>query len=203
MAETVFSSKKRNVNVNDRRVKKTSKALREKLMKMLETKDITEITVKELTDAADVNRSTFYFYYDDIYDMVRQMQNEIFDVFYNEVIKSEKRVENVEEYVGYVKRFFDFCKENELQCRFVLNNDINNELMARIKNAVRDNIPDSSQVFPASSPAHYLTTFAISGITGAIVEWIEDGMLADPQIMAEFVSATYVLGAQITKNAEI
>lgn len=203
MTETVFSSKKRNVNVNDRRVKKTSKALREKLMEMLEKKDITEITVKELTDAADINRSTFYFYYEDIYDMVRQMQNEIFDVFYKDVIKSEKRVESVEEYVGYVKKFFDFCKENELQCRFVLNNDINNELMARIKNAVRENIPDSAQVFPATSPAHYLTTFAISGITGAIVEWIEDGMVADPQIMAEFVSATYVLGAQITKNSEI
>lgn len=194
--------RKRNVNKNDRRVKKTNRALREELIKLLETKDIKEITVKELTEAADVNRSTFYFYYEDIYDMVKQMQNEIYDVFYETVIDSSEKVTQVEEYVGYIKRFFDFCKDNEIQCKFVLSNDINNELTEKIKKAVRSNIPDSRLVYPATSPAHYLTTFAISGITGTVIEWIEDGMQADAQEMAQFISATYVFGAQVSKNSE-
>ncbi len=193
--------RKANLNKNDRRVKKTNRILRESLMNLLETKDITDITVKELTEEADINRSTFYFYYEDIYDMVRQMQNEIYDVFFETVIKSESKVENVADYVGYAKRFFDFCKANENQCKFILNNDINNELIEKIKQAVRDHIPNSAQVFPDTSPAHYLTTFAISGITGTVIEWIDDGMKADPEDMARFLSATYVLGAQETKKS--
>lgn len=35
-----------------------------------------KISVKELTQKADVNRSTFYLHYLDIYDMLEQMENE-------------------------------------------------------------------------------------------------------------------------------
>lgn len=194
--------RKKNINKNDRRVKKTNRVLREALIKLLETKDIKEVTVKELTEAADVNRSTFYFYYEDIYDMVKQMQNEIYDVFFETVIKSDNEVQSIADYVGYAKRFFDFCKENELQCKFVLSNDINNELTEKIKQAVRDNIPDSAKNYPLSSPMHYLTTFAISGITGTVIEWMENGMQADSEEMAQFISATYVFGAREIKKSK-
>lgn len=194
--------RKRTVNINDRRVRKTNRILREKLISLLEYKDINEITVKELTEAADINRSTFYFYYEDVYDMVRQMQNEIYDVFYETVIRSDEEVEGAAAYVLYIKRFLDFCKKNEMQCKFVLKNDVNNELMNRIKNAVRQHIPDSSKVFSLTSPARYLTTFAVSGIAGVVVEWIEEGMIVSTTDMAEFITATYVLGAQETKKTE-
>lgn len=200
---TEINSRKKQVNKNDRRVKKTNRLLREELIKLLAVKDIEEITVKELTEAADVNRSTFYFYYQDIYDMVRQMQNEIYDMFYSSVINTAGTVDNAEDYIGYIRRFFDFCKENEMQCKFVLRNGINNELTERIKDAVKEHIPDSKKVFALTSPARYLTTFAISGITGSVIEWIEDGMPVDPQDMAQFVIETYILGSQITKKNEI
>ena len=44
-------------------------------------KSIRDITVKELTQRADVNRGTFYSHYQDIYDMVRQLENELFEEF--------------------------------------------------------------------------------------------------------------------------
>ena len=70
----------------DRRVKRTKKILRECLFRLLSEKSIDEITVKELTESADVNRSTFYFYYKDINDMIRQIQDEIYYVFEKDVI---------------------------------------------------------------------------------------------------------------------
>ena len=44
----------------DRRVRKTKKALRESLAELLAEKSIQYISVRELTDKADVHRSTFY-----------------------------------------------------------------------------------------------------------------------------------------------
>ena len=51
----------RKMNHNDRRVKRTKKALHDALLTLLNEKSINEITVTELTSLADVNRATFYF----------------------------------------------------------------------------------------------------------------------------------------------
>jgi len=53
----------------DRRVRKTKKALREGLAELLTQKSIQKITVRELTDKVDIHRSTFYANYEDIYDL--------------------------------------------------------------------------------------------------------------------------------------
>ena len=44
----------------DRRVRKTRLKLNESLMILIKDKNINQITVKELTDLADINRKTFY-----------------------------------------------------------------------------------------------------------------------------------------------
>ena len=44
----------------DRRVRKTKKILRECLTQLLKEKKIQDITVRELTEMADLNRGTFY-----------------------------------------------------------------------------------------------------------------------------------------------
>ena len=54
----------------DRRVRRTRAQLRQALTALLREKDLKDITVRELTDRADVNRGTFYSHYQDVYDMV-------------------------------------------------------------------------------------------------------------------------------------
>ncbi len=44
----------------------------EAFLKLLETKDFTYITVKEICEAAGVNRSTFYLYYETINDLLSE-----------------------------------------------------------------------------------------------------------------------------------
>ena len=65
----------------DRRVRKTKALLRESLQRLLLEKPLREITVKELTEAADVNRGTFYSHYRDIYDLRDQIEEELFQEF--------------------------------------------------------------------------------------------------------------------------
>lgn len=70
-----------NTNQTDRRVRKTKALLLKGLMQLMETKDIRDISVKELSDLVDINRSTFYLHYSDIYDMLAQIENELFIEF--------------------------------------------------------------------------------------------------------------------------
>ena len=50
----------------DRRVRKTKTQLRNGLAMLMKEKSVGEITVKELVDQVDINRSTFYLHYPDI-----------------------------------------------------------------------------------------------------------------------------------------
>lgn len=40
-----------------------------------------KITVRELSELVDINRGTFYLHYKDIYDLVEQIENELFQEF--------------------------------------------------------------------------------------------------------------------------
>ncbi len=52
----------------DRRFTKSEEAIRTNLIKLLQRKKLRDINLNELTDAADINRSTFYLHYESIDD---------------------------------------------------------------------------------------------------------------------------------------
>lgn len=65
----------------DRRVRKTKKLLLDGLTQLMQTKDVSEISVKELSDLVDINRGTFYLHYRDIFDMLNKTEDELFFAF--------------------------------------------------------------------------------------------------------------------------
>lgn len=184
------------VRSEDRRVKRTKRILRECLYKLLETKSLDEITVKELTAAADVNRSTFYFYYKDINDMMIQLQDEIFAVFEETVLYPSASFVTVDDFTNYCIRFLLFCKEYEDICKFVISNDPNNNLADKIRKSLLAKVPDSDKVFPEDDAKRYLTCFAVSAIWNTIIRWMYDGMKVSPEEMAKFLANAYFYGGR-------
>ena len=95
----------------DRRVRKTRALLLQGLVKMLETHDIQDISVKELTELVDINRGTFYLHYDDIYDMLHKVEDEMFLEF-NEIMEQKPVVTNSLASQGPLLEFFRFLDRN-------------------------------------------------------------------------------------------
>lgn len=58
----------------DRRTRKTRKAIQNALMQLSVTKRINEITVTDVTQAADINRSTFYLHYNSVYEVLADIE---------------------------------------------------------------------------------------------------------------------------------
>ncbi len=193
----------KNPQKEDRRVKRTKKNLRDSLFALLEKKNINQITVTELTTLADVNRSTFYLYYNDIFDMMEKIQQEIYEVFVETVVNYKNDFSDIECIVEYLSGFLEFCKENYAVCRFITRNDCNNHLAEKIKLAVRCVIPDSAVFFPENDPRNYLTTFALSGMLATILEWMNNGMKIPVEDMSRFLSYTYFLGSKSQKESDI
>ncbi len=183
------------INANDRRVKRTKKALRESLFKLLNEKSINQISVTELTELADINRATFYFYYADIIDMLEQIQNEVYADF-EQLIKDAGNVSATEDdMIGYLKNILLYIKKDPIMCRFVLENDVNHNLQRKIQALMISVIPNSEAVYPADKPAHYATKYALNGIIGCIIAWLTESMITDVDELAKFMASIYLHGS--------
>jgi AcrR family transcriptional regulator len=56
----------------DRRIVKTKRLLENALVKLMIEKGFDKISIKDLTEEADINRGTFYLHYKDKYDLLEQ-----------------------------------------------------------------------------------------------------------------------------------
>ena len=75
----------------DIRVQKTKGNIYDAFMEIRSKKELEKITVKELCEAAKINKSTFYVYYKDIYDLSDKIENEIV----TSVIKNLGSIEDI------------------------------------------------------------------------------------------------------------
>ncbi|MFL0197904.1 TetR/AcrR family transcriptional regulator [Clostridium sp. WILCCON 0269] len=68
---------KKNTGTKDRRIGKTQKSICDALVTLLAEKDVSQITIKELAEKANINRKTFYMHYTSINDIFDKIGNEI------------------------------------------------------------------------------------------------------------------------------
>lgn len=95
----------------DRRIKRTKNNIYHALSALLLDKDIRSITVKELCERADVNKSTFYLHFLDIYDCKEKWQNEKFDEILSNV-DNFSLDEIVHDPDAYIAAVVDYFSEN-------------------------------------------------------------------------------------------
>ncbi len=74
----------------------------------MKEKNIREITVKELVEEVDINRSTFYLHYTDIYNMMSTIEEELMEDF-RQVIADHPEVDLECENAAYVKIRRRYC----------------------------------------------------------------------------------------------
>ncbi len=65
----------------DPRTRKTKRAIRNAVAKLLSEYDLNDITVREIAELSEINRKTFYRYYSGIYQVLDEIENEIVSSF--------------------------------------------------------------------------------------------------------------------------
>lgn len=63
----------------DRRVRRTRAALQSAVIDLVEERDVSQISVADVVDRADVNRSTFYAHYQDVSELVEDACTSMID----------------------------------------------------------------------------------------------------------------------------
>ena len=63
--------------MENRRVRMTKRMIQEAVLELLETTGPDKLTVTDVCQRADVNRSTFYAYYAEIRDVIREIEDDL------------------------------------------------------------------------------------------------------------------------------
>ena len=178
----------------DRRVKYTKMVLRDSLIKLLSQKDISHITIKEICDAADVNRATFYAHYTDPYDLLEKIENELFDNIQrhlkeHEQVSSLITLSGMNEAVRMVTDIFDYLRENASLCKLLLNDrgnlNFQKRLMSLVYNPYFQQFSKTGTYTEAET--EYVYAFALMGAVGAVQTWLEDDLPQSSGFIAELL----------------
>ncbi len=99
------------INDNDSRVRRTKKLIKKGLCELSKEKSVTKITVKELTDLVEINRGTFYLHYKDIFELVENIENELYEEF-SQLILAVDVTDCIKNPVGLLENYCEFVKRN-------------------------------------------------------------------------------------------
>ncbi len=86
----------------DLRARRTRAFIRKAFEEMICEMDYEQISIKELTKRANINRKTFYLHYNSLDDLLREMQNELAQAF----IQRTKGLERPRDLDKITREFF-------------------------------------------------------------------------------------------------
>lgn len=118
---------------------KTKLAIANALRSIMKKKPLDKIKIKEIVDECGLNRQTFYYHFQDIYDLIEWMYwydgNQIFDKYYIDegILKTAKVMlhyvqENREELLNVINSraeifFFNFVNSGLFNCIYMIINE--------------------------------------------------------------------------------
>ena len=150
----------------------TETMIKKAFIELLKTKNISKITVNDLCQMSSVNRSTFYRYYLDVYDLCEKIENDCL----NELIEKAGQIDNVG-----IDKFFDqtllIIKENPVFG--LIQNVEQSKLIRRIIDHYREEL---LRVWKNQHPEipqnelDYMFECLTGGITFVINKWVKSGM---------------------------
>ena len=111
----------------DARVSYTRRVIKESLLRLLEDRPVNRITVKEVCEAAQINRATFYAHFTDCFDVLNQMENDLLADF-----ERSLSFASVVDVVDMIERIYAMIDQNAEVCRVLIFQNKDSSLTAKM-----------------------------------------------------------------------
>lgn len=164
-----------------RRIRLTKRMIREAFLDLLQQQPLGKITVTQICDAADVNRSTFYAYYPSIYDLL----DDIEDQMINKIPKPSKAftASTTKEYQAELEDFFSYIKKHRETFSVLLSNAETGKFRQRLVDTFFD-VMLTQDILKQSFSSRLGYIFCVNGVIGMLKEWIDQDFPMDTATFA-------------------
>lgn len=186
----------------DRRTQFSKKMIRESLYELMKEKPINKISVTEICAKADVNRSTFYAYYTDIYDLNQKIIKEFFSLqkkvikHIKDSIKTKTSLDafTYEDFYTITYYYLKTVEENTDLYKFIFNQNATTSVHASFGKVTYHTVKGVLNPIIDESRAEELKqayTFVAGGTTALIMKWVENGCDTPLEEIASYLAKYY------------
>ncbi len=188
---------------NDHRTRVTQMMIRKAFTDLMSRKPIESITIAELCKQANINRSTFYNHYKDIYDLRDRMETSLKTEFY-QALKTILVDEPVSASpVKITAKLFECIQKNADMCSVILGSYGDKKFLDELIQIGREFVMKSYHVyFVNASPKQieYFYAFVSSGIVGLLQRWLDEDLTMPPEEIAKMAESLMLQGAGYLKQ---
>ncbi|NLJ70553.1 MAG: TetR/AcrR family transcriptional regulator [Clostridiaceae bacterium] len=194
-----------NSKSDDPRVLRTKQSLYKSLCSLLKKKPLSQITISEITSKANINRSTFYLHYTNLFDLQNEIEENLFQIYKNSLddylasLNSQTSNTTNEESgnlntndltpeINLYENTFSFLQKYKEYTPILLVESPTNKLLENII-ALGSEIHFSKwkSTISVKDPTYfkYSYPYLVNGLIAVIKLWLSDGMKESPAQMAK------------------
>ena len=163
---------------NNQRTRLSKMLFKNALMDLLKEKgSINKVSVRELCDRAELNRSTFYAHYQEPNDLLIEIETELLDA-------TEEHLKKIgaENEIGahkYILSFLHYIRQNDKPFRALLIDSTDPEFRSRFMQQTIIQFVENLRIVLPKELEQYIFSYILNGSTGIIIQWIRSDYAAD------------------------
>ena len=174
--------------------KKTKKIIRDAFLQLLQENTFDTVTIGDITKTAKINRGTFYLHFQDKFDLLNQIEQEL---FYNlgehiDALQGHEvfKIAFEEEQTKLAETLFHYIQLHSDLLKIFLSNHGRAGFHYRFKEAfmvkVRSNLEKNlSYKENLNVPFDYFLSFITSAFLGLIEQWVQNNFNETPDEMTK------------------
>ncbi|CAB1255141.1 TetR/AcrR family transcriptional regulator C-terminal domain-containing protein [Clostridium sp. MT-14] len=165
---------------------KTNQLLKDTFIELYTHKPINKISVKELCQKSSLNRGTFYNYYENIDNLLEEIEEGLLSDLVN-IIKTENIIihkqQDLDIFLETIRKIFNYIKQHSNYFKALLGKNGDNLFTYKIKSTMKKklSIKFKAEKRNVGNLNEYLLEYISSANIGVITYWVETGMKTDPE----------------------
>ncbi|MGN0539615.1 MAG: TetR/AcrR family transcriptional regulator [Candidatus Fimenecus sp.] len=171
---------------NNQRTRISKYMFKSAIMDLLKEKcSVNKISVRELCERAELNRSTFYAHYNEPKDLLEELENELLQ-------STEEHLQKIgeENDIGahkYILSFLKYIKDNDKPFRALLVDSADPAFRSRfMQQTIVQFVENLNIAFPEEIE-QYIYSYILNGSTGILIQWIRSDYDADENTICELL----------------
>ncbi|GIP47851.1 TetR/AcrR family transcriptional regulator C-terminal domain-containing protein [Paenibacillus sp. DXFW5] len=180
------------MSIYEEKKQRTKQLIQTTFMNLLAEKSFDSIAIGDITKKADINRGTFYLHYLDKFDLLEQMEEQLFSDLGNHIDKLQSHYLSAptfeREQEQLASALFSFIEIHSPVLKAFLSDHGRAGFHIRFKNAfsekVRLNLEQHGSFYETLNvPKDYFISFITSAFLGLVEQWIQNELDKTPDEM--------------------
>lgn len=177
----------------------TDQLLKDTFIEMYKNKPVNKISVKEICSTAGLSRGTFYIYYENIYTLLEEIEEDLL-LDLKSLVKIDTLIVYTEKdipvFVKTIKNLIEYIKLHSTYFKALLGKNGDALFMYKIKRIIKNNllVKFRAENRQFGDLDEYLLEYIASANIGIMIYWLETDMKISPEKLMDLVLKILFMG---------